>query len=54
METERAGLDIIAQIREQFGLTRTRIILRTGQPGYARKSKPSSVMTSTTTAPKAS
>lgn len=35
METERAGLDIIAKIREQFGLTRTRIILRTGQPGYA-------------------
>jgi diguanylate cyclase (GGDEF)-like protein len=35
METATAGLDIIAAIREELGLNNLRIILRTGQPGYA-------------------
>lgn len=35
METEDAGLRIIQAIREELGLTHTRIILRTGQPGHA-------------------
>ena len=35
METPTAGLDIIARIRGELGLSCTRIILRTGQPGYA-------------------
>jgi len=35
METEDAGLVIIGQIREELCLKATRIILRTGQPGYA-------------------
>lgn len=35
METESAGLDIIDTIRNTLGLRTTRIILRTGQPGYA-------------------
>jgi len=35
METPTAGLDIIARIRAELGLHDTRIILRTGQPGYA-------------------
>ena len=35
METPTAGLDIIARIRGELGLGCTRIILRTGQPGYA-------------------
>lgn len=35
MENEQAGLDLIAQIRQQLGLQSLRIILRTGQPGYA-------------------
>ena len=35
METEDAGLAVIGRIREDLGLTATRIILRTGQPGYA-------------------
>lgn len=35
METPTAGLEIIAQIRAEPGLHNTRIILRTGQPGYA-------------------
>ena len=35
METPTAGLDIIARIRDELGLNCTRIILRTGQPGYA-------------------
>ncbi len=35
METETAGLDLIRTIRTEFGLTDTRIILRTGQPGQA-------------------
>jgi signal transduction histidine kinase len=35
METETAGLDAIARIRGDLGLGAVRIILRTGQPGYA-------------------
>lgn len=35
METADAGLGIVGTIREQLGLTRLRIVLRTGQPGYA-------------------
>lgn len=35
METETAGLDLIGYIRETLHLTDVRIILRTGQPGYA-------------------
>ena len=35
METGTAGLELIDFIRQTAGLTRTRIVLRTGQPGYA-------------------
>lgn len=35
METESAGLDLVHYIRETLSLTAPRIILRTGQPGYA-------------------
>lgn len=35
METEDAGLKVISQIRGDLGMTNVRIILRTGQPGYA-------------------
>lgn len=35
METEQAGLNLISQIRQHLGLQSLRIILRTGQPGYA-------------------
>lgn len=35
MESNDAGLRIIPIIREELGLLNTRIILRTGQPGYA-------------------
>ncbi|MDP2244372.1 EAL domain-containing protein [Pseudomonas sp.] len=35
MESEHAGLDLVKQIREELGNSETRIILRTGQPGYA-------------------
>lgn len=35
METERAGLDLVRHLREEIGNTRTRIIVRTGQPGCA-------------------
>lgn len=35
METDNAGLDLVRYIRETLGNTRTRIILRTGQPGHA-------------------
>lgn len=35
METESAGLDLIGFIRETLHLSDVRIILRTGQPGYA-------------------
>lgn len=35
METEHAGLDLVQVVREEFGLRDVRIVLRTGQPGYA-------------------
>ena len=35
METDQAGLDLVEYIRDQLGLMECRIILRTGQPGYA-------------------
>ncbi|MBC7502090.1 MAG: EAL domain-containing protein [Herminiimonas sp.] len=35
MEQEDAGLQLVRHIREVLGMTEVRIILRTGQPGYA-------------------
>ncbi|THF61649.1 GGDEF/EAL domain-containing response regulator [Pseudothauera rhizosphaerae] len=35
METQDAGLALVDEIRNRYGLRDTRIILRTGQPGYA-------------------
>ncbi len=35
METEQAGLDVVARIRGELGLTHVRIVLHTGQPGRA-------------------
>ncbi|MBS3896772.1 DUF3369 domain-containing protein [Silanimonas sp.] len=35
MESESAGLDLVARIRNECRLHKPRIILRTGQPGYA-------------------
>ena len=35
MESEDAGLKLVRTIREDLGVTEARIILRTGQPGYA-------------------
>ncbi|MBH9551339.1 HD domain-containing phosphohydrolase [Inhella gelatinilytica] len=35
MESEHAGLDLARDIREQMGNRRSRIVLRTGQPGQA-------------------
>jgi diguanylate cyclase (GGDEF)-like protein len=35
MESDTAGLDLVAFIRQTAGLSKTRIVLRTGQPGYA-------------------
>ncbi|UVW27008.1 EAL domain-containing protein [Massilia sp. H6] len=35
MERPDAGLQLVRQIREELGMSRVRIILRTGQPGYA-------------------
>lgn len=35
METDRAGLELVETIREKLHLSALRIILRTGQPGYA-------------------
>jgi len=35
MEEEHAGLKLVKVIRETLGLTEPRIVLRTGQPGYA-------------------
>ena len=35
METDQAGLDLVKYIRDELGLAECRIILRTGQPGYA-------------------
>jgi diguanylate cyclase (GGDEF)-like protein/PAS domain S-box-containing protein len=39
METEQAGLDLVGYIRNELKLTECRIILRTGQPGYAPELK---------------
>ena len=35
MESEQAGLEVVRTIRHELGNTNVRIILRTGQPGYA-------------------
>jgi len=35
METEDAGLQLVRHIREELNLNALRIVLRTGQPGYA-------------------
>lgn len=35
METDQAGLELVEVIREELNLNALRIILRTGQPGYA-------------------
>ena len=35
MEEEDSGLKLVRVIRDEFGMGETRIILRTGQPGYA-------------------
>jgi len=35
MEQEDAGLQLVRHIRDTLGMTEVRIILRTGQPGYA-------------------
>lgn len=35
MESEDAGLQLVSYVRKTVGMTETRIILRTGQPGYA-------------------
>ena len=35
MEREDAGLKLVRTIREELGISEARIILRTGQPGYA-------------------
>lgn len=35
MEEEDSGLKLVRTIRDEFGMSDTRIILRTGQPGYA-------------------
>ncbi|MFN8902616.1 MAG: putative bifunctional diguanylate cyclase/phosphodiesterase [Lysobacteraceae bacterium] len=35
MESESAGLDLVVRIRDELKLAKPRIILRTGQPGYA-------------------
>merc|ERR1711974_463928 len=35
METDDAGFDVVTYLREKLELPEPRIILRTGQPGYA-------------------
>lgn len=35
METEHAGLDLVHHVRNTLGNHRTRLVLRTGQPGHA-------------------
>jgi len=35
MESEHAGLEMVARVREELGMLHTRIVLRTGQPGQA-------------------
>lgn len=39
MESEHAGLDLVKAIREEIGNHLTRLVLRTGQPGYAPESE---------------
>jgi PAS domain S-box-containing protein len=39
METEQAGLDLVRHIREDLGNNNVRIVLVTGQPGYAPQRK---------------
>ncbi len=39
MESHDAGLKLVRRIREELGLANVRIILRTGQPGYAPELK---------------
>ncbi|MEN3111662.1 EAL domain-containing protein [Uliginosibacterium paludis] len=39
METPDAGLQLVALIRDELGLDAMRIVLRTGQPGYAPELK---------------
>lgn len=39
METETAGLDLVERIRTALQLQNVRIVLRTGQPGYAPESE---------------
>ncbi|PTY38751.1 hypothetical protein BGP77_11265 [Saccharospirillum sp. MSK14-1] len=39
MESEHAGLDLVKAIREEVGNHLIRLILRTGQPGYAPESE---------------
>ena len=39
MESEQAGLDLVKAIREEIGNHLTRLVLRTGQPGYAPESE---------------
>ena len=35
MESDHAGLEVVRQIRQELGNAEVRIVLRTGQPGYA-------------------
>ncbi|MBE2259563.1 MAG: EAL domain-containing protein [Rhodobacteraceae bacterium] len=35
METAQAGLELVSHIRDELGLLECRLILRTGEPGYA-------------------
>ncbi|WKE65598.1 EAL domain-containing protein [Gallaecimonas kandeliae] len=35
MESTAAGLELVRLIRQELGLTKVRLVLRTGQPGYA-------------------
>jgi signal transduction histidine kinase len=39
METHDAGLELVRYVREQLKNSRVRIVLRTGQPGYAPEEK---------------
>lgn len=39
MESEHAGLDLVKAIREEIGNHLIRLVLRTGQPGYAPESE---------------
>ena len=39
METDRAGLDLVEEIRKRLGNHQVRIVLRTGQPGEAPEDK---------------